>query len=134
MSIVFDISCKKELAPLCLTIMKAVNKGRFVTCEVKSRASKSMEQLGYYHGVILPRVRRFFREDGNEYSLAQLNTFFNDLFFYREEEIAGRLIKLPRSKSGASKDEMAEFLEKVLRWCGEQGIEIPEPDKTYFLK
>ena len=73
-----------------------------------------------------------FKEDGNIYSLAQLNDFFNDLFFYKEETIAGRIIKIARSKSGATKDEMAEFINKVLIWCGEQGIEIPEPN-TYIV-
>ena len=124
----FDIANQKELAPLCRAIIDALNKGRFVICDVKSKSSKSLEQLGYYHGVILPRVQAKFKEDGNTYSLAQLNDFFNDLFFYKEETIAGRIIKIARSKSGATKDEMAEFINKVLIWCGEQGIEIPEPN------
>jgi hypothetical protein len=75
----------------------------------------------------LPRVQAKFREDGSIVSLEFVNAFFNDMFFYNEHIIFGRPIKEIRSKSGASIDEMAQFLDQVIQWCGEQGIEIPEP-------
>lgn len=124
----FDISNENELMPMVKEIMGALAKGRFVVCDVKSKSSKSLEQLGYYHGVILPRVQRKFKEDGNIYSLAQLNDFFNDLFYFDEISIAGHIIKRAKSKSGATKEEMSEFINNVLIWCGEQGISIPEPN------
>lgn len=124
----FDISNENELMPMVKEIMGALAKGRFVVCDVKSKSSKSLEQLGYYHGVILPRVQAKFREDGNIYSLAELNDFFNDLFYFEEVTIAGRIIKRSKSKSGATKEEMSEFINNVLIWCGEQGISIPEPN------
>lgn len=124
----YDISCEGELMPMIKDIMAALAKRRFVICEVKSKASKTLEQLGYYHGVILPRVQAKFREDGNYYSLAELNDFFNDMFYFEEVVICGRIIKRAKSKSGASKDEMAEFITKVICWCNEQGIYIPEPN------
>ena len=124
----FDIANESELMPMMREIMGALAKGRFVVCEVKTKSSKSMEQLGYYHGVILPRVQKKFREDGNIYSLAQLNDFFNDLFYFEEQVICGRIVKKVKSKSGATKEEMTEFIDNVIRWCGEQGISIPEPN------
>ena len=124
----YDISCEGELMPMVKDIMAALEKRRFVVCEVKSKASKTLEQLGYYHGVILPRVQAKFREDGNFYSLAQINDFFNDMFYFDEVVICGRLIKQRKSKSGASKDEMSEFLKNVILWCEENGIHIPEPN------
>lgn len=124
----FDISCEAEMMPMLKEIMGALSKGRFVVCEVKSKSSKTMEQLGYYHGVILPRVQKKFREDGNIYSLSQLNEFFNDLFYFDEVTIAGHIVKRSKSKSGATKEEMSEFINNVLIWCGEQGISIPEPN------
>ena len=69
-----------------------------------------------------------FREDGNIYSLAQLNDFFNDLYYFDEEIICGRIVKRAKSKSGATKEEMTEFINNVLIWCGEQGINVPEPN------
>lgn len=124
----YDIACEGELMQMIQDIMDALKKRRFIICEVKSKASKTLEQLGYYYGVILPRVQAKFREDGNYYSLAELNDFFNDLFYYEEVVICGRIIKRRKSKSGASKDEMCEFLNKVILWCEEHGIYIPEPN------
>ena len=124
----FDIANENELMPMVKEIMTALAKGRFVVCDVKTKSSKTLEQLGYYHGVILPRVQAKFREDGNIYSLAQLNDFFNDLYYFDEEIICGRIVKRAKSKSGATKEEMTEFINNVLIWCGEQGINIPEPN------
>lgn len=124
----FEIATKKELAGLCVEIDKALQKGRIVKCEVKSISSKTMPQLGYYWNVILPRTQAKFREEGNIYSLSQINDFFNDLFFFKEIIVNGRIIKKTRSKSGASKDEMSSFIDSVIRWCAEWGIYIPEPE------
>ena len=123
----FEIANKKELAPLCLAIMAALEKGRMVKCEVRSVSNKSDAQLGFYYAAILPRVQQKLKQDGNEYSLAQINLFFNDLFFFTETEINGRIIKQSKSKSGATLEEMAEFLNKVIRWCGDNGIDISQP-------
>lgn len=124
----YDISNENELMPLMKDIMDALQKGRFVVCEVRSKSSKTLEQLGYYYGVILPRVQAKFREDGNLYSLAELNDFFNDMFYYEEVIIADKLIKRRKSKSGATKEEMSEFLNNVIIWCQTEGIYIPEPN------
>jgi len=75
-------------------------------------------------------VQQKFKEDGNEYSLAQINLFFNDLFFFKEIIVGERIIKQMRSKSGATKDEMSEFLDKVFRWCADQDIEIALPENA----
>lgn len=126
----FEIANRKEMAVLCAEILKVLDKGRGVRCEVKSTASKTMSQLGYYWDVILPRVQAKFREDGDNVSLSFINKFFNDMFFYDEYVIFGRAIKETRSKSGATIEEMSAFLEKVLQWCAEQGIYIPEPQQV----
>ena len=138
MSKIYEIAVQREITPLYLDIKKAVDKGRAVRVEVKSLASKTTAQLGWYWGIVLPRVQQGLQEQGNELSLAEVNAFLNDKFFFTEKTVswkAGKnefvqVIRTPRSKSGASKDEMSAFLDKVIRWAAQDlGVFIPSPDE-----
>lgn len=138
MSKIYEIAVQREITPLYLDIKKAVDKGRAVRVEVKSLASKTTAQLGWYWGIVLPRVQQGLQEQGNELSLAEVNAFLNDKFFFTEKTVcwkAGQnefvqVIRTPRSKSGASKDEMSAFLDKVIRWAAQDlGVFIPSPDE-----
>lgn len=134
----YEIAVQRELTPLYLDLKKALDKGRAVRVEVKSVASKTREQLGYYWGVVLPRVRQGLGEFGNEMSLAEVNQFLNDKFFFDEKTVIWRrggdefvqTVRTPRSKSGASKDEMSAFLDKVIRWAAmDLSADIPSPEE-----
>ena len=136
MSKVYEIAVQREITPLYLDIKRAVDKGRAVRVEVKSVATKTAAQLGWYWGVVLPRVQQGLEEQGNELSLAEVNAFLNDKFFFTQKTVcwkAGQnefvqVIRTPRSKSGASKDEMSAFLDKVIRWAAQDlGVFIPSP-------
>ncbi len=136
MARVYEIACQREIIPLYVDLKKALDKGRLLEVSVRSKASKTHEQLGYYWEVILPRVRAGLLADGNEMSLAEVNEFLNQKFFYRLKTVTWKVGKdehqhtvlSPRSKSGASKDEMSAFLDKVIRWAqGDLGVEIPLP-------
>lgn len=138
MSKIYEIAVQREITPLYLDIKKAVDKGRAVRVEVKSLASKTTAQLGWYWGIVLPRVQQGLQEQGNELSLAEVNAFLNDKFFFTEKTVCWKtgqnefvqVIRTPRSKSGASKDEMSAFLDKVIRWAAQDlGVFIPSPDE-----
>ena len=126
----FEIATQKELAAAYMEIVKELKKGRAVKVSITSVEMKTKEQLGYYWDVILPRVQAKFREDGSIVSLDFINEFFNDMFFYDEHIILGRAIKKVRSKADASVDEMSQFIDNVIRWCAENGVYIPEPEKA----
>ncbi len=136
MARVYEIACQREIMPLYVDIKKALDKGRMVEVSVRSKATKTREQLGYYWEVVLPRVRQGLEQDGNEISLAEVNQFLNEKFFYHLKTVTWKVgrdehqhtILSPRSKSGASKDEMSAFLDKVIRWAQcDLGVEIPLP-------
>lgn len=138
MSKIYEIAVQREITPLYLDIKKAVDKGRAVRVEVKSLASKTTAQLGWYWGIVLPRVQQGLQEQGNELSLAEVNAFLNDKFFFTEKTVCWKtgqnefvqVIRTPRSKSGASKDEMSAFLDKVIRWAAQDlGVFIPSTDE-----
>ena len=142
MAKVYEICTQREITPLYLDIKKAIDAGRCVKVEVKSAASKTMEQLGYYWSVVLPRIREGMLEQGNEMSLSEINKFLNEKFFCVTKTLAWKdkngvqhvhIICTPKSKSGASKDQMSVFLDQVIRWASsELGCYIPEPNRSDF--
>lgn len=137
MSKTYEIACPQEILPLYVDLKKAVEKSRVLTVEVKSRAGKTNEQLGYYWSIVLPRVREGMREYGNEMSLEETNQFLNEKFFCQVKTTSWtdkkgvqhvHVIRKAKSKSGASKDQMSAFLDEVIRFANnELGIFIPEP-------
>ena len=65
----YEIACVQEIVPLYVDIKKAVEAGRMVHVEVKTAASKTTEQMGYYRKVVLPRVRDGLKEQGTKKQL-----------------------------------------------------------------
>jgi hypothetical protein len=126
----FEILTQKDLAPMFFEIKKILGKGRVIMCDVKSKSNKTPEQLGYYYGAILPAVQRKFIEDGNEYSQGEIHKFFKNEFFFIEKLVCGKLVKEIKSLSGATIEEMTAYIDRVMRWCYDEGIPIPEP-QTY---
>lgn len=135
----YEIANQKELNALYLDCLAALNKRRAVRVEVKTTATKTQDQLGYYWAVIVPRVRRGMELHGNELTAAEVNAFLNSKFFADVKTLSWADAKgatycyqvtTPRSKSGATKDEMSAFLERVIRWAAEDlGVEIPTADE-----
>lgn len=132
----YEIAVQREINALYLDIKKAIDKGRAVKVEVKSVATKTREQLGYYWGVVLPRIQQAMQEDGNELSLEEINQFLNEKFFCITKTIIWKkgldehvhTIRRAKSKSGASIDEMSKFLDDVIRWANvDLNVFIPEP-------
>lgn len=134
----YEIATQREIVPLYVDIKKALDKGRAVRVEIKSTASKTTDQLGYYWGVVLPRIQQGMQENGNELGLAQINQMLNEKFFCITNTASWtdakgvqhvHVIRTARSKSGATKDEMARFLDEVIRWASiELGVYIPDPN------
>ncbi|MBP5430153.1 MAG: hypothetical protein J6Y25_04665 [Elusimicrobiaceae bacterium] len=137
MSKKYIISNAQQIVPLWADIKNAVEKGRVVTVEVKSAATKTKEQLGYYWSVVIPAVQEGMREHGNELKPAEVNEILNAKFFSNIKTVSWvskegiqyvHQLEEKRSKSGATKDEMSHFLDQVIRWAGEDlGIYIPKP-------
>ena len=132
----YEIVVQREINELYQDILKAIKKGKAVKAEVKSLSTKTKEQLGFYWAIILPRIQQGMQEQGCEMSLVEINQFLNDKFFCNVKVVTWRkgndeyvhTIRIPRSKSGASEDEMSEFLDKVIRWAAtDMSVDIPQP-------
>ena len=138
MSKTYEIAVQREINVLYQDILSAIKKGRAVKVEVKSLSSKTKEQLGFYWGIVLPRIQQGMEEHGNEMSLAEINQFLNDKFFCNVKTVVWKkgldehihTVRIPRSKSGATIDEMSEFIERVIRWASvDLGVYIPSPNE-----
>lgn len=136
MSREYTITDKREITPLYVDIKKAVEAGRAVKVSVRSVATKTNEQLGYYWAVIVPKIQEGMREQGNELSQVEVNQFLNERFFCQIKTISWvrngaeffAQIRKPRSKSGATKDEMSEYIDKCREFASlELGKYIPDP-------
>lgn len=133
----YTISTQKQIVPLYVDIKKAIDKSRVVKVTIKSVATKTPEQLGYYWAVVLPAIQQALREQGNEMSLAEINEMLNDMFFSNVKTVSWvgkdgvqyvHQLKQKRSKSGATMDEFALFLDQVIRWANtELGCYIAPP-------
>lgn len=134
----YTISVARQIVPLYVDIKQAIEKGRVVKVAVKSAATKTKEQLGYYYAVVLPAIQQALREQGNEMSLEEINQMLNEMFFYTVKTISWigkdgsqyvHRLKKARSKSGATKDEFAYYLDQVIRWANtELGVYIAPPN------
>ena len=134
----YTISVARQIVPLYVDLKKAIEKGRVVKVAVKSVATKTKEQLGYYYAVVLPAIQQELRSQGNEMSLAEINQMLNEMFFYEVKTVSWigkdgvqyiHQLKQPRSKSGATKDEFAYYLDQVIRWANtELGVYIEPPN------
>ena len=134
----YTITDTREITPLYVDIKKAVDAGRAVKVSVRSVATKSNEQLGYYWAVIVPKIQAGMREQGNELSQVEVNQFLNERFFCQLKTISWvkngaeffAQIRKPRSKSGATKDEMSQFIDDCIMFANtELGVFIPAPNE-----
>lgn len=132
----YTITDTREITPLYVDIKKAVEAGRAVKVSVKSVATKTNKQLGYYWSVVVPIIQEGMREQGNELSQVEVNQFLNERFFCQIKTISWvrngaeffAQIRKPRSKSGATKDEMSEYIDKCRKFSSEElGKYIPDP-------
>lgn len=98
------------------------------------RANRSLDQNAYYWGVVLPAVANGLQEawgeamsvdDCHEWLKARFNS--RVLVNKATGEVKGRQ---PQSTANLDTKEFGEYLDKVIKFAGEQlGVEVPEAVK-----
>lgn len=96
---------------------------------VKSDNKKSLQQLRYFYGVILPVIKHALEElQGEPLTKEEVIMFLKDKFFYEEVEIGGHFVKMPMSFAKATKEDVHKFITNVLMFSNDVlGAHIPEP-------
>lgn len=99
--------------------------------EIKSPFQfKTNSQLGYLHACLLPAFHDFALEAGNEWSQEQSKTQAKILMDFVEERrsvVNGDVYYDVKSFANASKEEVSEFIDKLIRFLAEYGVAVESP-------
>jgi hypothetical protein len=97
---------------------------------VKIDGKKSLQQLRYFYGVMLPVIKQALEDlQGESLTKEEVIMFLKGKYFYEEVAMGGEFVKLPMSFSKATREDVAKFIHNVLQFANEVlGAHIPEPD------
>jgi hypothetical protein len=97
---------------------------------VKIDGKKSLQQLRYFYGVMLPVIKQALEDlQGESLTKEEVIMFLKSKYFYEEVAMGGEFVKLPMSFSKATKEDVSKFIHNVLQFANEVlGAHIPEPD------
>lgn len=121
---------KYDLYDAMEEILEVWKVSKIVKIQASSVRSKSKNQLGYYWAVILPTLTKHINETGvvgMKVSKSDVNEILNRKFFYQEVMINDEMVRIPKSKSGATLEQMREFIDNVLDYCTNIGVYVPPP-------
>lgn len=98
----------------------------------RQRPGKTVRQLGYYYGIVLPLIAE---ETGNDKDTvhAELKRMFCTERREWVNKVTGETEQREyvRSLADLSTKEMAEFLDRVILWAGDLPLIIPAPDASW---
>lgn len=126
------ITSKEELSQCFQEVFFVLRKTRRVKVVASSIRSKTKNQLGYYWGVILPALTNYINETGQcsiTVTKSDVNEMMNKKFFYEEVLVGGEMERVAKSKSGATADQMRQFIDNVIDYCTNIGVFIPPPEE-----
>lgn len=121
---------KYDLYDAMEEILEVWKVSKIVKIQASSVRSKSKNQLGYYWAVILPTLTKHINETGvvgMKVSKSDVNEILNRKFFYQEVMINDEMVRISKSKSGATLEQMREFIDNVLDYCTNIGVYVPPP-------
>ena len=94
---------------------------------------KSLRQLRYFYGVVLPVIKQSLEDlQGESLTKEEVVMFLKDKFFFEEVPTGEHFVKLPMLFSKAKKTEISKFIQDVIDFGRDiLNVEIPEPTKDY---
>lgn len=92
-------------------------------------SKKTNPQLSYFYGVVLPIIKAAIEDlEGTTYSKEDIVWILKDRFFFEEIRYGGEFAKVHLSLSKAKKEEVRNFIEKVINFAHDiLGVHIPIP-------
>lgn len=99
--------------------------------EIKSPFQfKTSSQLGYLYAEVLPKFYDFARESGNEWTDERCKTEAKVLMDFVETKtspVDGSEYLDVKSFAVASKEEVSEFIDKLIRFLADYGVSVESP-------
>jgi hypothetical protein len=118
-----------EDAKKLFELFKGVKDGMYIIdlCTAKRRTNP---QNRYYHGLVVPMIKRAMEQEGNEFTTEETHEFlkarFNTVEMLNRE--TGEVITVPRSTARLTTVEFMDFIAKIQRFAAEWfGLDIPSP-------
>lgn len=118
--------------------IKSQEDGQIFRIEVKTlRATKTMRQLAYYYGVVVPAIMQWMTDQGWD-SIGAVEIcgtrvplavdIENTDHYLKILYATSRGIKVEIKKARMSKVQMMDFLDFILAWAFENAMVIPSPE------
>jgi hypothetical protein len=96
---------------------------------------KSVPQIGYYYGVILPHIIRALDDIGTKWTRDRTHFYLKSELGINDEyvdPITKKSVYDVRSLSVYTVDEMSVYIENLIQWASEfLGVDIPPPIHNY---
>ena len=92
-------------------------------------SKKTNPQLAYFYGVVLPIIKQALEDlEGAVLEKEEIIWILKDRFFYEEVRFGDEFIKVHLSLSKAKKEEVRQFIDKVINFATEiLGVNVPTP-------
>lgn len=110
--------------------------GKDVKLTIQNKVkTRSLNQLRYWHGVVVNIVRDGFRDAGYNMTKQQTHEFLKKEFLYEEwvDEKTGEIFKIPLSLKdggGVTTSIMKSAIEQIQQWASEHlNVYVPDPNE-----
>lgn len=117
-----------DIDALSMNLYKSILRGRVIEVEVKRETtSKTLSQLGYLFGVVAKAIQNYEIENGRYRSIEEIKEWIKMMFYYDEIIVAGDIVRVPRTLTKATKEEMSEIISNAVNWCHDHDIDVAPP-------
>lgn len=117
-----------DIDSLSMNLYKSILRGRVIEVEVKRETtSKTLSQLGYLFGVVAKAIQNYEIENGRYRSIEEIKEWIKIMFYYDEIIVAGDIVRVPRTLTKATKEEMSEIISNAVSWCQDHDIDVAPP-------
>lgn len=132
----FYIHTEQDYFELIKRLQKAKENNKTLLVEVSNKTKKTDEQHKYYW-VLIDIISKYLSEqNGCEMTNFETHELIKSYFFSETKQVkVGDAIfesKVVKSMSTANKEEMTTLIDKIIKFCNEFDIKIPEHKNLEF--
>ena len=130
----FYIHTEQDYFELIKRIEKAKKSNKLLLIEVSNKTPKTDSQHKYYWVLINIIAKYLSEQNGHEITNVTTHKLIKKRFFFLEKPVkVGNTEENPtKSISTANKEEMTTLIDKIIKFCNEFDIKIPEYENLEF--
>lgn len=117
-----------DIDALAMNLYRSIVRGRVIEVEVKrEHTSKTLSQLGYLFGVVGKAIQTYEIEQGRYRSIEEIKEWIKTMFYYDEIVVGGDIVRVPRTLTKATREEMSGVIQNAVNWCHDHDIDVAPP-------